>query len=263
MKRPRTLATSLLLLCLCGTLVRAGGRELNTVAWAAESVQAFAAIPLRGIPPCMVQDAKAVAVIPDVIKAGFLVGGRFGRGVLVVRNPDGSWSNPIFVTLAGGGIGWQIGLQSTDVILVFRTGNSLQRILDGKGKLTLGADAAVAIGPVGRQAEAATDGQLKAEIFSYSRSRGLFAGVSLEGAGLLVDCEANQAFYGLPGGRPADVLAFRPAVVPAPVAALQCELSRLSAPPPPPPPPALMSPATPPPPLAPVAPAPPPLPPGR
>ena len=153
---------------IAGAPVRAGSRELTTVEWAVEAVQAFSALPLRGIPPCLMQEAKAVAVIPDVIKAGFLVGGRFGRGVIVVRQPDGSWSNPLFVTLAGGGVGWQIGLQSTDVVLVFRTGNSLDRILQGKGKLTLGADVGVAIGPVGRQAEAATDGQLKAEIYSYS-----------------------------------------------------------------------------------------------
>ncbi len=259
MKKMRTLAASLLGLVLCGPLARAGSRELATVEYAAESVQALSAIPIRAIPPCLMQDARAVAIIPDVIKAGFLVGGRFGRGVIVVRNPDGSWGNPIFVTLAGGGIGWQIGLQSTDVILVFRTSTSLERILNGKGKLTLGADVAVAIGPVGRQAEAATDGQLKAEIFSYSRSRGLFAGLSLEGAGLLVDCEANQAFYGIPGGRPADVLAFRPPAFAAPVVALWNELARLSAPPPPPPV-VPVAPATPPPPLAPVAPVPPPLP---
>src|SRR5208337_2824100 len=164
--------------------------------------------PLRGLPPAMVHDAQAVAIIPDVIKAGFVIGGRHGRGIVVVRQPDGSWSNPLFVSLTGGSIGWQIGVQSTDVVLVFKTRNSLDRIIKGKGKLTLGADAAVAAGPVGRQAEADTDGQLKAEIYSYSRSRGLFVGLSLEGAGLLVDQDTNESFYRIRGGRAGDVLAF-------------------------------------------------------
>src|SRR5262249_49915713 len=158
-------------------------------------VQALAAVPLKCIPPTLLQDAKGVAIIPHVLKASLLVGGRFGRGVVLVRQPDGTWSNPVFVTLAGGGIGWQLGIQSTDRVWVFKTSHSRDRILRGKGQLTLGGDVAVAAGPVGRQAEAATDGQLMAEIYSYSRSRGLFAGLSLEGAGMLADAEANEAFY--------------------------------------------------------------------
>jgi lipid-binding SYLF domain-containing protein len=107
------------------------------------------------------------------------------------------------------GVGWQAGIESTDVILVFRTAHSLDRILRGKGKITLGADASVAVGPVGREFEAATDARLRAEIFSYSRSRGLFVGVSVEGAVLHVNPRANDAFYGLHGGQPVPVLAQR------------------------------------------------------
>ena len=129
------------------------------------------------------QDAAGVAVIPHVVKAGFVFDGRFGRGVVLARQPDGTWSNPIFLTLAGGGVGWQVGVESTDVILVFKTRESLDRLMGGKDKITLGADVAVAAGPVGRQAEAATDAQLKAEIFSYSRSRGLFLGAFAGGSG--------------------------------------------------------------------------------
>src|SRR5262249_21635012 len=173
-------------------------RELRTVESAIETIEALAAVPLKGIPPTLLQDAKGVAIIPHVVKAGFLLGGRFGRGVVLVRQPDGTWSNPVFVALGGGGIGWQAGIQSTDLVLVFKTSHGLDRVLRGKGQLTLGGDVAVAAGPVGRQAEAATDGQLKAEIYSYSRSRGLFAGVSLEGAGLLAAAEAHQEFYPLP-----------------------------------------------------------------
>jgi lipid-binding SYLF domain-containing protein len=238
--------------------VHAGSRELRTVEAAADAVKALSDLPFKSIPPCLMQDAQAVVVLPDVLKAGFVLGGRFGRGVFLVRQPDGCWSNPVFITLAGGGIGWQVGIQSTDLILVFKTRNSLDRLLKGKGKLTLGGDVAVAAGPVGRQAEAATDAQLKAEIWSYSRSRGLFAGVSVEGAALLVDCEADETFYGLRGGLPADVLALR---IDRPVAALEClkaELARLAMPAGPPA--ILLPPATPPPP---VAPPPPPPPPGK
>jgi lipid-binding SYLF domain-containing protein len=224
---------SLLLLILAAAPLRAGGREAATLESAADVVAAFSDLSIRCIPPALMQDAQGVAVLPNVVKAGFVVGGRFGRGVVLVRRPDGGWSNPVFVTLAGGGLGWQVGVQSTDVILVFKTRDGLDRILQGKGKLTLGGDVGVAAGPVGRQAEAATDGQLKAEIYSYSRSRGLFAGVSLEGAGLLVDADADEAFYGLRGGRPADVLSLQ-GVTAAEVERLKSRLAELTAAPAPP-----------------------------
>jgi lipid-binding SYLF domain-containing protein len=189
------------------------------------------------------QDAQGVAIIPHVLKAGFVIGGRYGRGVILVRAADGTWGNPVFITLVGGGIGWQIGVQSTDVVLVFKTRASLDRILSGQGKITLGADVAVAAGPVGRQAEAATDGQLRAEIYSYSRSRGLFAGVSLEGAGILINCDADEAFYGLRGGHPADIMAVRGA--PPAAENLKSQLARMSTPWVPPSPPPVLNPPEP------------------
>jgi lipid-binding SYLF domain-containing protein len=227
---------SLLLLALSAAPLRAGIDEAATVLSATEVLRELSSIPLRGIPPALLQDARGVAIIPNVIKAGFVLGGRFGRGVILVRQPDGSWGNPIFLTLAGGGIGWQVGVQSTDVVLVFKTNNGLERILRGQGKVTLGADMAVAAGPVGRQAEASTDGMLRAEIYSYSRSRGLFAGVSLEGAGLLIDFDANEEFYRVRGGRPSDIQNTASLPVPAVAVQLRAELSRLSAPGAPPPP---------------------------
>ena len=172
----------------------AGSPELATVESATEVVRSFSALSVASIPPAMLRDAAGVAIIPDLVKAGFLVGGRFGRGVVLPRRADGSWGDPVFVTLAGGGFGLQAGVQSADVILVFKTAKSLDRVLSGKGKVTLGGDIGIAAGPVGRQAEAATDGQLKAEIYSYSRSRGLFAGVSLEGAAVWPDATANRDF---------------------------------------------------------------------
>jgi lipid-binding SYLF domain-containing protein len=150
---------------------------------------------MRCIPYSLMREAGGVAIFPGVVKAGFLIDGRFGRGVVLARQPNGSWSNPVFITLHGGGVGVQAGIESTDVVLVFRTAQSLDRFLKGKGKLTLGADIGIAAGPLGREAAAATDARLKAEIFSYSRSRGLFAGASLEGSALLVDHRANESFY--------------------------------------------------------------------
>ncbi len=196
-----------LLTALAAAPLRAGDREHRTIESASDATAALADAPLRCIPPALMRDAAGVAVIPHVVKAGFLIDGRFGRGVVLARRPDGTWSNPVFLTLAGGGVGWQAGVESTDVILVFKTRESLRRLMEGKDKITLGADVAVAAGPIGRQAEAATDAQLKAEIFSYSRSRGLFLGASLEGAALLIDHRANEDFYNLRDGRPADVLA--------------------------------------------------------
>src|SRR5216110_1907192 len=165
-------------------VARAASREAALVGSAIEVIEQANAIPEKCIPSGLLKDAAGVAIFPNIIKAGFIIGGKHGRGVVLVRTPDGGWSNPVFLTLTGGSIGWQVGAQSTDLVLVFKTGRSVERILNNHGKLTLGADIGIAAGPVGREAAAATDAQLKAEIYSYSRSRGLFAGVSFEGAGL-------------------------------------------------------------------------------
>ena len=150
--------------------------------------------PDRRIPDKLLHDAEAVAVIPDVIKAGLVLGGRHGDGVIALRGRDGTWSNPSFLSLTGGSVGFQAGVQSTDVVLVFRSRRGVDSIVNGK--FTLGADASVAAGPVGRSANSSTDAQLKAEIYSYSRSRGLFAGVALDGAVLSIDHDANASVYG-------------------------------------------------------------------
>ncbi|HEX4481827.1 MAG TPA: lipid-binding SYLF domain-containing protein [Rudaea sp.] len=150
--------------------------------------------PDKRVPSDLMHSAYAIAVIPDVIKAGFVIGGRHGVGLVAVKGADGTWSNPSYVSMSGGSIGFQAGVSSTDVILVFRTQRGVDSIVHGK--FTLGADASVAAGPVGRNAQAATDAQLKAEIYSYSRSRGLFAGVALDGSVLAIDNDANQAVYG-------------------------------------------------------------------
>lgn len=170
--------------------------------------------PDKSIPVDLLKEAHAIAVIPDMIKAGFIFGGRRGEGLISVKGPDGTWSNPSFVTLTGGSVGFQAGVSSTDVILVFRTQRGVDSIVNGK--FTLGADAAAAAGPVGRTATASTDSQFKAEIYSYSRSRGLFAGVALDGSALRIDYDANEATYGK-GITPRRIFEGGVSNVPAPV----------------------------------------------
>ncbi len=177
---PRAWAGAALSLLLVSTAAYGQMQEDNTVR---ESINVFGEImslPAEGIPRALLSDAHAVAIIPRVLKGSFVVGARHGNGVLLVRDDNGGWHAPVFISLTGGNIGWQIGVQSTDVILVFKTRQSVNGLLSGK--FTLGADAAVAAGPLGREAAVATDGRLGAQIYSYSRSRGLFAGVSFDGS---------------------------------------------------------------------------------
>lgn len=187
--------TSVVLLSFVVTLSAfAATKEESRVVIATDVLDQFQRIPEGRIPPALLSRAFAVAVIPNVIKVGFGLGARRGKGIVVVRNPDHSWSNPSFVTMTGGSFGFQVGAQSTDIILVFKTRKSIDGITSGK--FTLGADASVAAGPVGRHTAVATDWKFQSEVYSYSRSRGLFAGVALEGAGITMDKKANAAFYG-------------------------------------------------------------------
>jgi SH3 domain-containing YSC84-like protein 1 len=192
---------TLILLAGSAPVVRARTEE-RTIQAAHDVLQQFQELQIPQIPESMLANVHAVAIIPDVIKLGFVVGGQRGHGVVVMRQPDGAWRAPMFVTITGGSIGWQAGAQATDFVLVFKSQKSVEGLL--RGKFTLGADAAIAAGPVGRRAGAATDAELKAEIYSYSRSRGLFAGVSLEGSALQIDDAANANYYGTtaPGGAP-------------------------------------------------------------
>jgi lipid-binding SYLF domain-containing protein len=216
---------SVLLLGLAVAPLWATSREVKTVESATETVRTLSTVPLQSIPRGLLHDAAGVAVIPHVVRAGLLIDGRFGRGVVLVHQPDGSWSNPIFVTLSGSGVGGQAGIESTDLVLVFKTRASLDRAL--RGKLTLGADVSVAAGPLGREVEVASDRPLKADIYTYSRSRGLFAGVALEGDHLHIDAEANEAFYRIRSGHAPDVLAHRCGPI-AVAEALKAQVAALS-----------------------------------
>jgi lipid-binding SYLF domain-containing protein len=173
---------------------RAGEQENARADNAVRVLKQIMQAPDSRIPGHLLRDAYAVAVIPDVIKAGLIIGGRHGLGLLSVKSANDVWSNPTFIGMSGGSIGFQAGVQSTDVILIFRTQRGVDSIVHGK--FTLGVDASVAAGPVGRTANAATDAQLRAEIYSYSRARGLFAGIAFDGSVLSIDNSANQAVYG-------------------------------------------------------------------
>ena len=191
---PTRLALILAGLLATTTAAVAGQREDVRADDAVRVVKQIQSIPESAIPDRLLDEAKAIVVVPDTIKAGFMLGGRRGLGLMSVKSPDGTWSNPVFVKLAGASFGLQAGVQSADVILVFRSERGVDSIVNGK--FTLGADAGIAAGPVGRNAAAATDGALKAEIWSWSRARGLFAGVALDGAVLSIDNGANRSAYG-------------------------------------------------------------------
>ena len=190
-------AATLLATALFATQAIAGPKEDQRATDSVRVLQEIRRMPEDSIPDKLLDEAKAIVVIPDSLKAGLVVGGRRGHGLMSVKNDDGTWSQPVFIKLTGGSIGFQAGVQSADIVLVFRNDRNLDNIVNGK--FTLGADAGVAAGPVGRNAAAATDGQLKAEIWSWSRARGLFAGVALDGAVLQIDDDANTAVYGSAG----------------------------------------------------------------
>ena len=160
---------------------------------AAEVFQAIMDTPDKGIPHDLLRSAKCVAIIPGDKKFAFVFGGNYGRGVATCRTSEG-WSAPIFIAVDGGSVGYQIGGSSTDLVLLFMNDHALQSLLGDKFKL--GADASVAAGPVGRSASAATDVRLNAEILAYSRTKGIFAGVSLDGTVVQADKSGDQAMYG-------------------------------------------------------------------
>jgi len=148
----------------------------------------------ESIPHQLLEETHGIIIIPKLINAGLVVGGKRGKGIAMVKDANGKWSNPVFVTLTGGSFGLQVGVQSVDLVLIFKHSETLSNM--GRGSFTLGGDISVAAGPVGRSSTASTDYKLQAEVYSYSRSRGLFAGISLNGASLSVDATSNTDFYG-------------------------------------------------------------------
>lgn len=168
--------------------------EMRRIDESYDLLRNIGAIPEQGIPAVLLRDAHGIMIIPHTTKIGFFLGARHGSGVLVVRDDKGEWSDPIFVRLAGGSLGWRLGSQSADLVLVFKSKASVAGIL--KGNLTTGVDFSVAAGPVGRSTEGASAVTLKSEINSYAHSRGVFAGTSLDDGVLTIDHDANGLFYG-------------------------------------------------------------------
>jgi lipid-binding SYLF domain-containing protein len=152
----------------------------------------------ENIPQELLKVTEGIIIVPKLINAGFVVAGRRGKGIAMVKNSDGTWSNPVFITITGGSIGFQAGIQSVDLVLIFKHAETLENI--GKGSFTLGGDVSVTIGPEGRNSSASTDAKLEAEVYSYSRSKGLFAGISISGSAIDVDSKFNQSFYGTDSG---------------------------------------------------------------
>jgi lipid-binding SYLF domain-containing protein len=216
------LAGALLALSFANNSIAGAAREEGRLLTATEVLEDVQGMPDQRLPDTLLAHAYGIAVIPDVTQIAFFFGGRHGNGVLTVRDTLNSpWSNPVFISLTGGSWGLQLGAQSSDIILVFTTKSGVEGIAGGK--LTLGADASVAAGPVGRQGTAATDVSL-AEIYSYARTRGLFGGIAIDGSVIAIDKSANRTFYGKPSVTATDILS---GTAPTPPETAQRFLSRL------------------------------------
>jgi lipid-binding SYLF domain-containing protein len=146
------------------------------------------------IPRELLENCEGIVIIPRLFNAGFAIGGKYGKGLAMVKTENGRWSDPVFVTLTGGSFGFQLGIQSVDLVLIFKHKGVLTKVRNGD--FTIGGDASAAAGPVGRSTSANTDYKLQAEVYSYSRSRGLFAGISINGSNLGIDKKSNLAYYG-------------------------------------------------------------------
>ena len=169
--------------------------EARRVADATLALEEIMTATDKSIPGTILEKAEGIAVFPSLIKGGIVVGGQRGRGILSARDKkNGGWSSPAFLTITGGSIGAQFGAQAIDLVLVINNQRGLEQLV--KNQFKVGADAAVAAGPVGRDTSASTDIQMRAQILSYSRSRGLFAGVTLNGSTIRQDRDANERFYG-------------------------------------------------------------------
>lgn len=219
------------LVCLTATSITyAQVREQSLVKDAGAVLTEVMRVPEKGIPQSLLAEAQAIMIFPNVVKAGFIVAGRHGHGVVLTRNQQGVWGYPVVLTITGGSIGGQIGVQATDLVLVFKSRRGVDSILQGK-QLTLGADASISAGPVGRDIAAGTDTSFRTEILSWSRSRGLFAGIALDGSKVKIDHSSNTAFYGNPAPPIEVILNGQLATMPAAANDLRNQLVQLAPPP--------------------------------
>jgi SH3 domain-containing YSC84-like protein 1 len=192
----KSILAGFFVLLLMSTVAPAAKRddELKRLQRATEVFQEIMKTPDKGIPEDLLDKAECVAIVPGLKKGALGIGGKYGKGVIMCRKPDHNWTAPLFIAVEGGSVGLQIGFSQTDVVLLIMNRKGIEKLIGDK--VTLGADASVAAGPVGRTATAQTNVRLDAEILGYSRSKGLFAGVSLEGATLRPDKDDNRDFYG-------------------------------------------------------------------
>lgn len=172
------------------------GKEAKIVAGSYKLLREFVNDEEKGIPSALLREARGVALFPRVVQGGFLVGGSRGHGILMTRDSKGEWSNPVFLTVTGGSFGLQAGAEGSEVLLVFRDLDTIRRLMAGKGsKLTFGAGASAAIGPIGRGVGAGTDPRFDADILVYSRGKGAYAGAKLGGSMVHVDKKGNASYY--------------------------------------------------------------------
>ena len=209
---------------LTGAPAVAVTREEATIENSMVVLRELQAMPDLRIPDQLLARAEGIVILPANVKVGLIFGARFGNGVLLVRNANRDWSNPVFVTTGGGSWGFQAGGQVADIVLVLTTRRSIEGITDGK--LTLGGDASVAAGPIGRTAMASTSLTFDSEVYAYSRTKGLFAGISLEGNGIFIGRKANRRFY--EGEESATAIMAQTKAPPPPADELVAEIRRIT-----------------------------------
>ncbi|MCW5915282.1 MAG: lipid-binding SYLF domain-containing protein [Chitinophagaceae bacterium] len=173
--------------------VHAQQKELTRIDDAVRVLREFGTMK-EDIPQELLNISEGIIIVPKMINAGFVIAGKRGRGIALIKDEEGNWSDPVFITITGGSVGFQAGVQSVDLVLIFKNSETLEEI--GNGTFTLGGDVSATAGPVGRSGTATTDYKMEAEVYSYSKSKGLFAGISLSGAAISVDRNANNLFYG-------------------------------------------------------------------
>lgn len=188
------LASLLLLVLSTAALAADRGDEVKRLSRATEVFQNMMKTPDKGIPQDLLDKAECIAVVPGLKKGGLGIGGKYGKGLVMCRKQDRSWTAPSFLTIEGGSFGLQIGFEQIDVIMLIMNRDGVDKLIGDK--FTIGADASAAAGPVGRQTAAQTNIRLDAQILTYSRAKGLFAGISLDGATLRQDRDDNRDFYG-------------------------------------------------------------------
>ena len=188
-KKLSLLAVTLFFICL---QVKSQQKEIDKIKSSNKVLVEFSNMKEK-IPQKLFNVTEGIIIVPKLLNAGFVIAGKRGKGIAMVKNADGTWSDPVFVTITGGSIGFQVGVQSIDLVLIFKNRETLQKI--GNGSFTLGGDASVTAGPVGRNSSASTDYKMDAEIYSYSKSKGLFAGISISGSALDIDGKSNNNFY--------------------------------------------------------------------